>query len=355
MQKKMRAVRLFAPGDIRCVETETPGLINPNDVIVQVKSCGVCGSDIQRVMVKGAYRHPITIGHEFSGTIVEKGPGVKTLAVGDAVTVMPLIPCGQCEYCKIGNYVLCDDYAYYGSRIDGAMAQYIRVSAPNVLKLPANVDYETGSMTDPAAVALHAVSKVKILPGQIAAVFGLGPIGLFALQWLKLSGSSEVIAVDIYDEKLNIAKELGATLVIHGLKQDPIKEIHSATDGRGIDFAIDLAGNRVTQVQVVESVRKMGTVIYCGISYEDLNIPNSVLNQILRWELTIKGAWNSSISPLPINEWENTLKFMDRGQLKGGPLITHRFRLEECRECFEMMKDRREMFGKVLFKPEETL
>ncbi len=155
MQKKMRAVRLFAPGDIRCVETETPGLINPNDVIVQVKSCGVCGSDIQRVMVKGAYRHPITIGHEFSGTIVEKGPGVKTLAVGDdAVTVMPLIPCGQCEYCKIGNYVLCDDYAYYGSRIDGAMAQYIRVSAPNVLKLPANVDYETGSMTDPAAVAL---------------------------------------------------------------------------------------------------------------------------------------------------------------------------------------------------------
>jgi L-iditol 2-dehydrogenase len=296
MQKKMRAVRLFAPGDVRCVETETPGLINPDDVIVQVKSCGVCGSDIQRVMVKGAYRHPITIGHEFSGTIVETGPGVKTPAVGDGVTVMPLIPCGKCEYCKIGNYVLCEDYTYYGSRIDGAMAQYIRVSAPNVLKLPPNVDYETGSMTDPAAVALHAVSKARILPGQTAVVFGLGPIGLFALQWLKLSGCGEVIAVDVYDEKLNIAADLGATLVIHGHKQDPVHEIRSATDGRGTDLAIDLAGNKVTQVQVIESVKKMGTVVYCGISYEDLSIPNSVLNMILRRELTLKGAWNSSCS-----------------------------------------------------------
>jgi L-iditol 2-dehydrogenase len=268
---------------------------------------------------------------------------------------MPLIPCGKCEYCKIGNYVLCEDYTYYGSRIDGAMAQYIRVSAPNVLKLPPNVDYETGSMTDPAAVALHAVSKARILPGQTAVVFGLGPIGLFALQWLKLSGCGEVIAVDVYDEKLNIAADLGATLVIHGHKQDPVHEIRSATDGMGTDLAIDLAGNKVTQVQVIESVKKMGTVVYCGISYEDLSIPNSVLNMILRRELTLKGAWNSSISPLPINEWKNALKFMDRGQIKGSPLISHRFRLEECGECFKMMKEQSEVFNKVLFKPEESL
>lgn len=353
MAQKMRAVRLFAPGDVRCVEVDKPGIQNNDDVIVKVKSCGVCGSDIARVMEKGAHKMPITIGHEFAGVIEEVGSGVKNLHPGDRVTTMPLIPCGECDYCKIGQHILCDDYAYYGSRIEGAMAEYIRVSARNTLKLPIDVDFEMGAMTDPASVALHAVRKVKVEPGQKAIIFGMGTIGYLTLQWLKQTGCSEVYVVDIFDEKLDLANRLGADLCINGKFQNVTEVVKEKTDGAGVDIAVEFAGSIITQVQAIEAVRKMGTIIYAGITYKDLVIPNITLNKILRGELTLIGAWNSSIAPLPINEWKSSLHFMNLGKLKVNPLISHRFKLEECKECFDMMYNRTEVYNKVLFKPED--
>lgn len=349
----MRAVRLYVPGDVRCDEVDIPQIEKEDDVIVKVKSCGVCGSDIPRVMVKGAYHYPITIGHEFAGEVVEVGKGVINVKGGDRVTVMPLIPCGKCKYCKIGQTVLCDDYEYYGSRIDGAMAEYIRVSANNCLKIPEGVDYEMASMTDPISVAVHAVRKLEIQPGQNAVVFGLGAIGYLALQWLKELGCDKVFAVDIFDDKLDLAKRLGVDYCINAKEVDPVKFIQENTPHNGADAAIELAGSKITQVQALASVTKMAKVVYCGISYDDLLIPSNVVNKILRGELILRGSWNSSIEPLPINEWESALKFMAAGKIKPNPLITHRFKLEDCQEAFNMMYNKTEVFTKVLFKPEE--
>ena len=353
MSKKMRAVQLFSPGDVRCVEVDIPQIERKDDVIVKVKSCGVCGSDIPRVMSKGAYRYPITIGHEFAGEVVEIGSDVANVSIGDRVTVMPLISCNECDYCKIGEAVLCDDYDYYGSRIDGAMAEYISVRKDNIFKLPEEVDYEMGSMTDPVSVALHAVRKAGILPGQTAVVFGLGAIGYLSLQWLKLMGCSKVFVVDIFDGKLELAKKLGADACINGRTKDAVDAIMELTEGKGVDAAIELAGSKITQVQAVNSVRKMGTVVLCGISYDDLLLPNKTLAKILRGELKIKGSWNSSIAPLPINEWASALKFMDNGKINVSSLVSHRFKLEDCQKAFDMMYGRKEIFTKVLFKPEE--
>ncbi|HHU63127.1 MAG TPA: galactitol-1-phosphate 5-dehydrogenase [Clostridiales bacterium] len=353
MAQKMRAVRLFAPGDVRCVEVDIPKIEQPDDVIVKVKSCGVCGSDIARVMEKGAYRYPITIGHEFAGEVAEVGSDEYGIEVGDRVAVMPLIPCGKCKYCAIGEFVLCDEYQYYGSRIDGAMAEYIRVKAHNILKMPLGVDYEAGSMVDPTSVGLHAVRKTKIEPGQSGVVFGLGPIGLITMQWLKALGCDKVFAVDIFDDKLDLADRLGADYCINGKKQDAVEAIMELTSGEGVDISIELAGSIITQDQAIRATKKMGTVVYCGISYDDLVLSNATVNRILRGELTIKGSWNSSIAPLPINEWESSLKFMKNGKVKVNPLISHRFRLEECQECFNMMYHKTEVFNKVLFKPED--
>jgi len=353
MTGKMRAVRLFAPGDVRCVETDVPKIIKDDDVIVKVKSCGICGSDIPRVMEKGAYKYPITVGHEFAGQVVGTGSGVSNVEVGDRVTVMPLIACGKCKFCKVGEHVVCDGYDYYGSRIDGAMAEFIKVSAGNCLKLPMGVDYEMGSMTDPAAIAFRAVRKTDIEAGQTAVVFGLGAIGYLAMQWLKIKGCSSVIVVDVFDEKLKLAERLGADHCINAKKvsvSDVVKEI---TNGRGADAAIEIVGNKITQVQAIQAVRKLGTVVYCGISYDDLLIPNAELSKILRGELILRGAWNSSISPLPVSEWETSLAFMKNARLKLNPLISHRYRLEECQTAFKMVYNRTEVFTKVLFKPEE--
>jgi L-iditol 2-dehydrogenase len=353
MAQKMRAVRLFGIGDVRCVEVDVPQLQKDDDVIIKVKSCGVCGSDIPRVMAKGAYKYPITIGHEFAGQVVDAGDKVKNLEIGDRVSVMPLIPCGECDYCKVGQAVMCDNYEYYGSRIDGAMAEYIRVSASTILKLPLGVDYEMGSMTDPTSVALHAIRKLNTEPGQSAVVFGLGAIGFLAVQWLKALGYTKVFAVDIFDEKLQLAARLGADYTVNGKRQDPIKFIKENTENKGVDAAIELAGSKFTQAQAIDAVKKMGTVVYCGISYEDLNIPSGTLSKILRGELNIKGSWNSSIAPLPINEWKSSLEFMKNGNIRPNPLITHRFRLEDCQKAFDMMYNKTEVFTKVLFKPEE--
>ena len=352
MKSSMRAVTLVSPGHLECVNTEIPVVQNPHDVLIKVHACGVCGSDIARVMVKGAHKMPIIIGHEFAGEVVEIGLDVKTTKVADRVTIMPLVPCGQCDYCRIGEYTLCDDYEYYGSRIPGAMAEYILVNERNVLKLPENVDYEMGAMTDPVSVALHAVRKAGVEAGQSAVVFGLGAIGFVAVQWLKNLGCTNVVAVDIFDEKLNLAKTLGADLTINGKTTDAVKAIQDYTGGKGVDVAIELAGSKFTQPQAVLSVSKMGKVVYCGISYDDLLLPNQALNAILRGELIILGSWNSSIAPLPINEWESALKFMNNGKIRVKPLISHRVRLEDCQSVFEMMFYKKEVFTKVMFQPE---
>ena len=144
MNGKMRAVRLYAPADLRCVEVPVPQL-GKDEVLVKVRAVGICGSDPCRVMVKGTYSFPTTIGHEFSGEIVECGQEAVSWKPGDRVTIVPLIPCYKCEYCQIGEYTLCNDYGYYGSREDGALADYIKVKADNLLRLPDNVSYEEGA------------------------------------------------------------------------------------------------------------------------------------------------------------------------------------------------------------------
>jgi len=353
MPAKMKALRLFAPGDIRCVDVDVPEIEASTQVKIKVKACGVCGSDIPRVLVKGTYKFPTTIGHEFAGEIVEAGSDVDNVDVGDRVTVVPMIPCGVCDYCRTGKPHMCDTYDYYGSRRDGAMAEYIVVEAKNCLKLPPNVDYEMGAMTDSISVALHAVRQVeKVEAGMTAAVFGMGAIGYIAAQWLKTLGCTEVYCIDVEEEKLRLAERLGATKGINAMECDAVEELKKLTDGKGVDIAIELAGNKVTLVQTVMALKKSGTAIYCGITYDDVVFPNSAIAAILRGELTVRGSWNSSLTPLPINEWESALMFMQTGDIKVNPLITHRYRLEDGQRAFDMMGERSEVFTKVLFKPE---
>ncbi|OPX42779.1 galactitol-1-phosphate 5-dehydrogenase [Ruminiclostridium hungatei] len=351
MPDKMRAVQLFAPGRVSCELIDIPAITNPKNLIIKVQACGVCGSDIPRVMSKGAYRYPIVIGHEFAGEVVEAGPDVKTAKKGDRVTAMPLVNCKECDFCKIGQAVACDNYDYYGSRIDGAMAEYIEVSEENIVHIPDSVSYYEAAMADPVSVALHAVRKANVEAGQTVVVFGLGAIGFIAVQWLKNLGCHKVIAVDIIDEKLELAEKLGADLCLNGAKCDAVKSIMEYTDGRGADAAIELAGSTFTQVQAIDSVRKLGTVVFCGIAYNDLMLPNKTLGKILRGELNIKGSWNSSIAPLPINEWKSALMFVETGKIKLKDLITHVVRLEDCQDAFEMMYHKKEMFTKVIFDP----
>lgn len=347
----MKALKLFEPGDLRVEETSIPEL-SPGNVLVKVKAVGICGSDIPRVNHFGAYRPNLTIGHEFSGEIAAVNEA-GSWKVGNRVVVSPLLPCNDCPWCKSGHYSLCEKYGYFGSRRDGAMAEYVDVPITNLLLMPDNVPFEAGAMVDPAANAIHAIWNIGINPGETVVVFGAGPIGLFAIQFAKILGADKVIAVDLKDEKLEVAKKVGSDEVINALNEDPTAKINSLTAGLGADVVIETAGSRIAQNQAVCSAAKLGRCVFVGISHDKLDLSSDAVNRLLRHELTVKGSWNSFSNPFPGREWTYSLELMAEGKLQTEPIISHRFRLEDGPEVFKKLKDRSFFFNKILFLPSD--
>ncbi len=344
----MKAVKLYEPGNLQVEEVDTPK-ISPSEVLIKVMAVGICGSDIPRVLTKGAYYQGLIIGHEFSGEIVECGKAASEWSVGDRVTIAPLVPCKECEYCKQGKYGLCNSYNYYGSRTDGAMAHYIKVDKANILKLKESISYDAGAMVDPAANAIHGLWRGNLKKGETAVVMGLGAIGLFAIQFAKELGAKEVIAVDIFDEKLQIAKRLGADQVINSKHQDLVEEL----SGSQIDFVIDTSGSVKAQDQAILITGKMGRVVYLGISNQPLTLSAKSVDRLLRNEIGIHGSWNSFSAPFPGKEWTYAIDLMAQGKIKTEEIISHRYQLEETPAVFEKIKNRDLIFNKILIYPVE--
>lgn len=347
----MKAVRLYRPGDIRYEEVEIPQ-IKENEVLINVKATGACGSDIPRAMETGAHVSPIILGHEFAGKVKEVGKGVKNIKKNDRVTAYPLLPCYQCEFCESGMYNLCNNYSYIGSRENGSFAEYIKLPAENVLKLYHNVDYETGATTDPAAVALHGFRKAHLNPGDKVAIIGAGAIGLFALQWAKILGARQTLVIDLFDEKLKIAEDLGADDLINANKRDVVKEVLDKTAGEGVDIVIESAGVKSSQAVSLLIANKLAKIVFIGISHNSLKLSEKQVDNLLRKELNIIGSWNSIHRTLSINEWKTSLHFMSIGQLRAKPIISHKFGLKDAKKAFEMMYNQSEIFIKVMFFPD---
>lgn len=338
----MRAAVLHSPGDIRIEERPKPEVI-PGHVILRVAACGVCGSDIPRVLTKGAHRMPLVIGHEFSGHIAEIGDGVEGFARDELVAVPPLIACFACDQCRQGQYSRCRNYSYFGSRCDGADAEFVRVPATNLLKAPANVDPAAVAMTDPASIALHAIWKAPFTVGQRAAVVGCGPIGLFAIQWFRLMGASEVVAVDLSERKLELAREAGATCAF--LSHD------GAAAELPCDSVIEAAGHPASQNLAIAMTAPGGHLTFIGIPIGDAPLSNRTFNHILRQEISLHGAWNSFGAPFPGRQWTVTLDKLGSGELKWKFMISHDLDLAELPRMFAGFRNQNEFTSKVMFRP----
>lgn len=192
--------------------------LSDNEVLIRIRACGICGSDVARAKDGGVHRYPIVIGHEFSGDIAEVGAKVTGCAAGDRVTAAPLVPCGVCENCQRGKPAMCTQYSFIGSRQNGAMAEYVAVPARNVIPIVDGVSYEQAACIEPITVALHGVERANILSGKSAIVYGCGTIGNLVLQCLKAKGVEKIYAIDIDTFKLDVAKKHGAYETIHPLK-----------------------------------------------------------------------------------------------------------------------------------------
>jgi len=344
----MKAVQLFGIGDLHVVDLPIPE-IEEDEVLIKVRAVGVCGSDIPRVMSKGAHSMPLTIGHEFAGRIERVGSRVGDWAPGDRVTAAPLMPCFQCCWCREGAYHLCDDYDYLGSRCDGALAEFVKVPAKNLVRLPDAVDFEAGAMTDPAAIGLHGIWRGSLGLGDAVAIFGMGPIGFLALQWARIMGAREVVAVDVFDDKLELAQELGATMTVNALVEDPVARIQELTSGRGANLVVEAAGLEKTQVQSIQSTCKLGSAILLGISGDKLNLPSSMVDKIMRDEIHVTGSWNSNSEPFPGREWLLSVDHMASGDLQWRPLVSHEYVMHEAPDVFNKLGRRDFSFSKVMF------
>ena len=318
----MKAVRLVAIGqplEEQALPRPTPG---EKDVLVRVRAAGICHSDVHyRAGTSPAGPLPVTLGHEVAGVVEAVGPRATRVRPGDRVALHYLVTCGECSHCRGGSEQFCPTGAMIGKHRDGGYAEYIAVPERNCVPLPAEVSFEQGAiLMCSSATAFHALRKARLAAGETAAIFGIGGLGISAVQLARLAGAREVYAVDIVAEKLRLAAHYGA-IPVNAAQADPVAEIRQLTAGRGVDVALELIGLPQTMGQAIQSLAALGRAVLVGISAQPLVI--DTYRDVLGREAEIIGSNDHSLPEL-----ELLVQFVRQGRLDLGQAITHTVGLE---------------------------
>lgn len=290
MKKMMKVAVMNGIGKMGYIEREIPN-VKEDEVLVKLEYVGICGSDMHY------YEHgnigdyvvkpPFVLGHEPGGIVVEVGSNIKDLKVGDKVALEPGKTCGKCQFCKEGNYNLCQDVIFFATPpVDGVFQEYVAHPAELCFKLPDSMTTLEGALIEPLAVGFHAANQAGAKFGQKAIVFGAGCIGLVSMMALKALGVSEVYVVDIMEKRLEKAMELGATGVMNVRTEDILEKIKDVTEHRGFDIAIETAGTEITTNQAIQGVKKGATIVLVG--YGKTGMMNLMMSLALDKELTFK-------------------------------------------------------------------
>lgn len=345
----MKAAVCYGNGLVKYEEVPTP-IPQENEVKIRVKACGICGSDIPRALKQSARYYPIILGHEFSGIVEEIGARVTHVQVGDRVCGIPLIPCGYCNACRRGNFSLCKQYSFIGSRQQGAMAEYVVVPATNVYKFTANISFEQGALFEPATVALHAFYQNQYKTGGTVAILGGGTIGLFALQWAKILGCKKVVVFGRDKNHLKLAEELGADATISTCELDFKQQALAHTDGYGFDYLFEAAGSIQTIKHCFEFAALKAHICFVGTPNQELLFTIQEWEQMNRKELYITGSWMSYSAPFPGKEWEKTQQCFNNGELKfSEKMFFQKIQLENAQTAFNLFADEtKKVKGRVL-------
>ncbi len=348
----MKAGVVYAKNDIRYDEIDKPQ-VKPGTVLIKVKYTGICGSDVPRVNGDACHFFPNVLGHEFSGVVEEAGEGVESLKPGDRVAGVPLVPCMKCEDCQKGNYSLCKHYSFIGSRQFGSFAEYVVVPEKNAVKFSQDVSFEKGAFFEPATVALHGLERTGYQGGHTVAILGGGTIGLLTMQWAKIFGASKVVVFDILEERLELAKRLGAHAGINTLEKDFMDKALEMTGGRGFDYVYETAGNTITMKMAFELAANKARVCFIGTPTKELTFSVKEWENLNRKEFSLTGSWMSYSAPFPGHEWELTAHYFATGELKfDDSFIFKKIPLSQIATAFEMYKTPGTVKGKILIDSE---
>ena len=338
----MKACVLESVRNLVYRDVPTPQLLKDDDVLIHIKACGICSSDIDRVMKTGTYHFPTIPGHEFSGKIIDVGSAVAKELLNKRAVIFPLLPCKSCLPCKKGWYALCENYNYFGSRCDGGFAEYIVTPVWNVLPFADSLSYEEAALCEPASVAHHAVSQAKITPEDTVAIIGTGTIGILTAQWAKIGGAGHVVIIGRNQEKLDFIKSQG---IAEGINSNNVQDHLELLNA---NVAIECVGSPSALETAIFSVQRRGRVVIVGNPIGDITLGRKTYWRILRYELMLKGIWNSSYNKNE-NDWKQTIKALEDNILDVKPLITQTFPLNNCQQAFDLLMDTSKNTIKVMF------
>ena len=338
----MKAAVYYDLDDIRYEEVPQPR-VGQGEVLIRMKSCGLCGSDISK-MVEKTVTPPVVLGHEVAGDVEEVGDGVEKFRPGDRVFVAHHVPCFVCHWCRHGNYSLCPEFRQ--TNIDpGGFAEYIRVPHINVaramFRIPDGLSYEEASLIESAACCLRAILKCRMQPADTVVVVGCGPVGLLHLELALLLGASQVIATDLVNYRRMAAEKFGASGSIDPQEQDARGEVMELTAGRGADLAIVAVGSPQAISQAMSLVREGGTVSVFAECPDGSKL--TIDPTLIYHEINLIGSYSSTPS-----EQRIALELIRTGRLKVKELITHRFKLNKLGEAVKLARGQGESLKIVI-------
>ena len=343
----MKAAVLHGHHQIMIQDLPLPS-VRPDEVLVRVKSAGICGSDLHywRTGAIGnlVIKEPLILGHELSGQVVDVGRSVSHLSVGDRVVVEPASPCGSCRFCRTGRYNLCPEKRFMGDPPNnGGFAEYVAWPAAFVYRMPPEMTFDEGALVEPLSIGTYSTGRANITPGDRVLVMGAGPIGLMTLIAALTHGATEIYVVDVFDWRLEVAKEFGATSKINATTMNVTEKIQELTKGEYVDVAMETSGSPDAAAQSVKVTRRGGTIALVGL-YDSAEFQYPLLDVLMK-EISVVGNYDGAHS-FPIS-----LQIMASRKFDVKKMVTHHLPLDKIETGFKIMEEKKEHVLKIQVHP----
>lgn len=349
----MKAIVAYEPGDYRLEEVPVPKVLE-GEILIKVEACGICAGDAKAYdgapsfwgdADQPAYiKAPMIPGHEFIGHVVAIGENVKDdFELGDRVISEQIVPCEECRFCKRGQYWMCQKHDLYGfqNNVNGGMAEYMKFTKEGInYKVPTELPIEKAILIEPYACSYHAVQRAKIELEDVVVLAGAGTLGLGMIGAIKKSGPSKLIVLDLFEDRLELAKQFGADMVLNPAKDDIYAIINELTDGYGCDVYIEATGAQKSVEQGLKLIRKLGRFVEFSVFKDPVTVDWSIISD--RKELDVLG---SHLGPYC---YEPVIKGITNGDLPTEGVVTHILPLEEYQKGFELVKSGRDSLKVVL-------
>lgn len=325
----MKAIRVNSPGNIEIAEVAKPELTHENEVLIKIKAAGICGSDIHIYHgTSPVATYPRIIGHEIVGEIVEVGAKVQDLKIGDHVTVDPVVSCGACYPCSLGRPNVCTSLKVRGVHLDGGFREYVAAESSSVYKISPDLPWEAAALVEPYSIAAQVLARGEIEARDIVLILGAGPIGLIILQAVKKTGARAIIT-DILEERLDMAKQMGADVIVNSSKQDLREIVMKETNGVGVTVVVEAVGLPKLLEDGVQLACPAARVVVLGFT----ETPSQLAQlYITKNELDIRG------SRLNAHRFPQVIQWFNKGEVNPEKLISHTFPYTEIEKALHLIE-----------------